>query len=104
MLAINGSLQVIPNAIATDVGELRAEDKTEPAIVQSFHCLSGTVQIIFPTAEVDRVIEGLKQAKENSDNSVRQSGDLYIPPNAEVGIKQAENFQKIQDEITTPNK
>ncbi len=100
MLAIEGALQVIPSAIACDVGQLRTEDRTEAAIVQSFQTLSGVIQVIIPIKEVDKVIEGLEKAKEQSDGV---STDLYIPPSAAVGIKQAENFSKELDEITTPN-
>jgi hypothetical protein len=104
LLAIEGAIQLIPHAIASDVGTLRVEDKTQPAIIQSFQTQSGVVQVIYPVEEIDRVIEGLNHAKEQSAKAEQSSSDLYIPPSADVGIKQAEEFQKLQDEIATPNK
>lgn len=96
MLAIDGALQVVPHAFASDTGELRVDGNTKPAVIQSYQTQSGVVNIVLPAEEIDRVIEALQRAQQDLKN---KDSDLYIPPSADAAMKQAEEFQKVQDEI-----
>lgn len=99
MLVIEGAIQVVPHAVNVDTGELRAQGKAEPAIVQSYISQSGTVQVILPEAEIDRIIQMLSEAK---NKIAQEKSGLYVPPTVEVGMDQAEAIKKTTDEITTP--
>lgn len=100
MLTVEGVIQVLPTSVSYDTGDLRAEGKTEPAIILSFSAPNGTVQIILPAGSTDQIIEGMKEIQKKVN---QKSSDLYVPPSAEEGIQQAEILKKTHDEITTPD-
>lgn len=103
MLAIDGSIQVVPFAFASDIGELRVGDETKPAVVQSYQTQSGVVQIILSVEEIDKVIKQLEDSKEKAiEMKTSHDSDLYIPPSAEEALEQAGRFKQVQDEITAP--
>lgn len=95
MLIINGSLQIIPIGISTDVGKVQLEEgkEHEPAIIQTFISENGPVQIIIPANRVDTVIENLREAK---DKAQAETSDLFIPNSDQ----QVEEIKKSHDILT----
>ncbi len=96
MLIIDGVLQVVPQSISTDTGEMRVEDKTQSAIVQSFLTANGVVQVIIPTENVDGVIRALENAKLEADKAAGPAGRLEIAHSISDADKIAGATEKIK--------
>lgn len=69
------------------------DGKEEAAVVQLLHTESGPVAVIYPTHAIDAVIEGLKKAKQDSNND---KSDIFVP-SSDADVEQAKQFH---DQIT----
>ena len=94
MLTIEGSLQILPLGISTDIGKLTIDGKQQPCVVQTFLTESGPVSLALPTDIIDKVVSELQ---DNKERAIADSNDLYIPGSDEEVKEIKAGFDKVNE-------
>lgn len=76
MIQIDGTLKVVPEQIAADVGKLNINGNEQQAVVQTMITQNGIIQAIFPMEALDGLIDILVRTREEAR---KQDTGIYIP-------------------------
>jgi predicted transglutaminase-like protease len=94
MLFIDGTIKVLPLSVGAEGGALQQEDGTKsPAVVLYFQTNSGVIEVVLPPENIDKVIDALSKAKEDTQEIPKT--DLIVSKN----IKEAEDISAVQNQI-----